>query len=348
MKKHLAIILFLLIFLTGLLFISCDNNRAMKDLSGLYISFTDLKPIMANTIKSDDTIQKLFDYSTPFYMNGYNFTFLYIKEDGSFYHHFSDKNLIIQETLGEIKIKNNNIVEFSGETKIIDKESTTKQTFTATMEIKNLKGKESKTLFLTYLDIKTPIKRIYASTGYEKISTIDDIMYLTFRSIKNYNMNIKDEEIMEKFPDVETLFQKAEQNIDSWKTINLQQGFYVPENDNNKSFIYIDKKRNNFIYYNNDNPIYGGAYMFEGSYSLEGKNIIIIDINRDFLPFSIIPNNDKTLVSGFENIEGIIYNKYKGENYLETLDKKIIDNIKIQPFYSPTLVELLNNLPEDE
>jgi hypothetical protein len=281
-------------------------------------------------------------------MKGYNFTFLYMKEDGTFYHHFSDKNLIIQETVGEFNIKNNNIVELSGETKIIDKESTTKQPFTATMEIKNLKDEYSKILFLTYLDIKTPVKRIYASTGYEKISSIDDIMYLTFRSIKNYNKNIKDEQIMEKFQEVETLFQKAEQNIEQWKTLDLQQGFYVPEDENHKSFIYIDRKRNNFIYYNNDNPIYGGAYMFEGSYSLEGKNIIIIDVNRDFLPFSIIPNKEKTLVSGFENIEGVEYKKYEDDNYLETLEQEVIDNIKIQPFYSPTLVELLSNLPEEE
>ncbi len=332
--KKINYLIVVLILIMVLFFVGCDNSAAIiKENSGFYISFTDLRSIIASSIENKEEISKMYENVKPSYMYGYNFTFLYISEDGQFYHYFSAKDELIQETIGKINATNDTTFNLTGETNIIERgKNKDKTTFTAIME----KEKDSTNILkLKYLDANKITYKLYASTGYKKLDNIDDMMFLTFNSITNYCEKIDDDKALTNFPEVIELFKKANEEINNWKSIQIETAFYSQEDGNKNNFIFIDKEEERFIFFEKDKLIYDGKYSFEG------KNIIVIDYEkRDFLPFAITPNFENNTISSFTTVEGRTFNKYKNLDYLVEVDNDTLESVVDYPIKSKTLKSL--------
>lgn len=330
-KRNIILIICVIILF---LFDGCKSE--FKDISGMYISFTDIRNILASNMDKEEA-KKLFNEMDSSIMYGYNFMFLYINEDGTFYHYFSDKDRIIQETSGEIN-SSNNIYNFKGKTTIVKKNNEdTEVPFSAKMKLIKNDG-ENPIFRMMFLDQSKSLQPLYASTGYKKIKNNNDIMYLTFRSIEGFVDNIDKRKYLEKFPKIKEIFNNANNNIDKWKSLQIPGGFYT-NNNQKDAFIYIDEKMKGFTYYEK------GKSLYDGIYSYEGKNMIVIDFNkRDFLFFRIVPDFKENRISGFINISKMEFTPYNKDNYFKELDNATILELKKTKFHSKKLNDFLKQI----
>lgn len=339
MKNQLFKIFILILIILNILcsFTACNfNSSNIKNCKGFYVSFTDNRSVIAADIKDKNEIEKMYEKVKASYIYGYNFTFLYIKEDGSFYHYFSAKDDISQETIGTINISGKTL-NFKGETEIIKKNNESITTpFSATM--KNISTEDDIVLLMQELEQSHNLERIYGATGYKKIKNIDEMMFLTFESINQYNKNASNNKSLNNFPELVNLFNEANEKIKTWTSLDIKTGFYAPT-DNDNAFIFIDKDKERFIYYE-ENKI-----TYDGKYSLEGKNMIVYDFNnKEFIPFIILPDSKFAAIKSFKSIEGRLFNYYPKLDYLTKLNISIINSIKDYPFTSSLLRKLLSEL----
>lgn len=347
-------------------FTACKKSITNNKLAGLYVSFSDIRAMMVSSLdeeekeKLDTVLETNKGFTTkPMYMHGYNFTFLYIKEDGKFYHYFMAKDNISQETTGKTKIVGDKI-HFSGKTEIKQRDKKPVSVpFKASMRIDDTKKDKSISLLTEHLEAEQGRYRIYGSLGYEKIKHTDDILFLNFINVKKYYEEVTNKKLIQnEFPKVKELFKEAVGSIDDWKSIKLKTAFYSPQNGINNAFVFIDTEFERLIYYEKDKMIYDGRYSFDG------KNMITMNLDvRDYLPFIVEPDFEKNRIESFTNLEGRVFTYYPEMDLLKNMKDIFVRPLFDYPiFTSKKLRELvdevkskydeeqknINELPESE
>ena len=312
---------------------SSDENNEFKNVKGFYISFSDIRSIMSSDMHNKEEIKEMSDKVKPAYMYGYNFTFLYIDKNGKFYHYFSKKDKIRQETYGTIKLSDKTI-NFDGNTLITEKNKPDVTVpFVATM-----KCDTTNSLMLTELK-QDDSHRIYGTTGYKQIESIDDMMFLTFSSITDFSKDIDKNKALKDFPEIVELFKKSNENIKKWKSLPIETAFYIPTDGDSNSFIFLDNDKDKFILFEKDKMIYNGKYLFKG------KNMFVIDnYKNDFLPFMVDCNPEINKINGFKTIDGREFKYYPKLDYLTKLDEDAVKSISNYPFASLKFVNLLDEI----
>jgi hypothetical protein len=349
--KHLKIniiLIFIILIILGTGLSACKKSITLKELSGLYVSFSDIRAMMISSLdkeekeKLDTVLEVNKGFTTkPMYMYGYNFTFLYINEEGKFYHYFKAKDNLSQETTGKVKIVGNKI-HFSGDTLIEQKnKEPVTVPFKASMKVDNPKTDKNITLLITHLNAEQDKYRLYASLGYEKIDKPDDILFLNFDLVESYYKNVASKEFVKKdFPQINQLFREAVSNIDGWKALDMKTAFYIPKNGIYNGFIFIDAELERLIYYEKDKMIYDGKYSFDG------KNIVTMNLDvRDYLPFIVEPDFENNKIDAFVNLEGRVFEYYPNMDYIKKMKDIFVRPLFEYPiFTSKKLRELIDEV----